>query len=104
MTSQPDSWHGYAPLSPEEASRLLLFHLARIWSAVDVAPGLTRDLDTWTQNIQDTDRFERPWQLVETYNEWGEGTGSKSSNGDHAERLAIILGPRTASSTNCTKS
>ncbi len=79
---QPDSWHEYAPAFAEEDILGYSFFISPgFWSAADATPRLARDLATWTQNIQDMISSKEPWQLIETYNEWGEGTAVESATG-----------------------
>jgi hypothetical protein len=53
-----------------------------------VAPGfwqkggsirLGRDLNRWNQNVKDMVASGAPWQLIATFNEWGEGTAVESA-------------------------
>lgn len=44
------------------------------WRADQSSPLLKRDLNRWKQNIRDMKASGESWQLITTYNEWGEGT------------------------------
>ena len=73
---QPDAWHQYGPAS---AIQQVL-----PWS-VNVAPGffkfdestprLARDLSTFKSVLAQQVKSGAQWQLVTSWNEWGEGTG-----------------------------
>ena len=79
--SQPDGWHQYAPAS---ASQRVVGHSYSIspgfWKADEPSPRLARDLPRWKQNIQDQVASGEPWQLVTTFNEWGEGTAVEGAS------------------------
>ena len=73
-TNQPDSWHQYSPA--------VAYSLQGSYSA-SVSPGfwmigqsirLGRDLNTFTSNVRNMVASHANWQLVTTWNEWGEGT------------------------------
>jgi hypothetical protein len=72
---QPDGWHEYGPAVPairhpgHSYTISPGFHLAS-----EPQPRLVRDLDRWKQNIRDMVASREPWQLVTSFNEWGEGT------------------------------
>jgi hypothetical protein len=73
--AQPDSWHQYGPA--REAS-VHLPHSYNIspgfWLASEPEPRLRRDLARWQQNVRDMVASRARWQLVTSFNEWGEGT------------------------------
>ena len=46
---------------------------------VEATPRLARDLTHFNQNIRDMIASKAPFQLVTTFNEWGEGTSVESS-------------------------
>jgi len=78
--NQPDAWHQYAGSTPSDRQ---LGHSYTIspgfWKADEVAPRLARDLDRWRQNVRDMVASNEPWQLVVSFNEWGEGTAVESA-------------------------
>jgi hypothetical protein len=72
--NQPDSWHQYAPANRSDRQ------LPYSWM---VSPGfwldgenvrLERDLDAFKKAVAEMVAAEVPWKLVQTWNEWGEGT------------------------------
>jgi len=72
---QPASWHQYAPTSAEDKQTGYSFSISPgFWLASDAAPRLVRDPSRWRLNVQDMVASGAPWQLVTTFNEWGEGT------------------------------
>jgi hypothetical protein len=42
-------------------------------------PHLDRDLQRWSQDIRDMVTSGQSWQLITTFNEWGEGTSVESA-------------------------
>ena len=89
--SQPSGWHQYAPSSRE----------SRVASAQDtsgsftISPGfwhakttvitdaehrfLARNLTSWKKAIRDMISSGENWQLITSFNEWGEGTSVESA-------------------------
>ena len=79
-TSQPDGWHQYAPSSAEDSQAGYSFTISPgFYKANETTPRLARDLTRWNQNIQDMIASGAPFQLVTTFNEWGEGTAVESA-------------------------
>jgi hypothetical protein len=77
--SQPDSWHQYAPAKPADSQALHSYSIAPgFWKARE-APRLARDLSRWRANIRDMIASGARWQLVVSWNEWGEGTQVEGS-------------------------
>ena len=72
---QPDGWHQYAPSRPADAQRGYSYSISPgFWYRPDPLPRLQRDLSRWYQNVRDMVASGAPFQLVTTFNEWGEGT------------------------------
>jgi len=72
---QPESWHQYAPTSAEDSQRGYSFTISPgFWLRSDAAARLVRDPARWRTNVADMIASGAPWQLVTTFNEWGEGT------------------------------
>jgi glycosyl hydrolase family 99 len=72
---QPESWHQYAPTSAEDRQTGYSFTISPgFWLRTDAAPRLVRDPVRWRTNVQDMVASGAPWQLITTFNEWGEGT------------------------------
>jgi hypothetical protein len=71
---QPDSWHQYSPAVAND-------HQGRF--SYSISPGfwqkghpvrLPRDIARWTQSVKAMVASRSNWQLITTFNEWGEGT------------------------------
>lgn len=76
---QPDSWHQYAPAKPFDSQFPNSYSIAPgFWKAKE-APRLGRDLSRWRGNIRDMISSGARWQLVVSWNEWGEGTQVEES-------------------------
>jgi len=74
-TNQPDSWHQYGPDAPAQQHSGYSYVIAPgFWRADMEAPLLVRDVNRWNKNVRDMVASGEPWQLITTYNEWGEGT------------------------------
>lgn len=79
-TSQPDGWHQYGPAIAESSQAGYSFTISPgFYKANESSPRLTRDLTRWNQNIQDMISSGAPFQLITTFNEWGEGTPVESA-------------------------
>jgi Glycosyl hydrolase family 99/Calcineurin-like phosphoesterase len=78
--SQPDSWHQYSPAVATDSQQGYSYAIAPgFWKKGDPVR-LARDLNRWNQNVRDMTASGAPWQLVTTFNEWGEGTSVESAN------------------------
>ena len=72
--SQPDSWHQYSPAVASDHQSGYSFAVSPgFWKKGDVVR-LARSLSTWNTNVSSMVASGEPWQLVTTFNEWGEGT------------------------------
>lgn len=77
--TEPDAWHYYVPVrsdfvGPQSYSISPGFNFVG-----DPAPRLDRDLNRWRQSIRNMISSRAPWQLITTFNEWGEGTAVESA-------------------------
>jgi hypothetical protein len=104
-SSQPDSWHQYGPASAESSQHGYSFTISPgFWLRADAGPRLTRDPVRWKGNIADMVASGEPWQLISTFNEWGEGTAVEDAEqwnsctgyGAYLDALHIVLGGRPA--------
>ena len=78
--SQPDGWHQYAPAVAEDSQAGYSFSVSPgFYKADESTPRLARDLSRWNQNVRDAVASNAPFQLVTTFNEWGEGTAVESA-------------------------
>ena len=81
VSTQPQSWHQYAPDHAEDDKRGYSFTISPgFYKANETAPRLERDLARWRQDVQHMVASRAPWQLVTTFNEWGEGTAIESAS------------------------
>ena len=79
-SSQPAGWHQYAPAMAADSQAGKSFAISPgFYKKGESAPRLTRDLTRWTDNIKSMIASNAPWQLVTTFNEWGEGTSVESA-------------------------
>ena len=102
---QPDSWHQYGPASAESSQVGYSFSISPgFWLVTDASPRLTRDPVRWKANIAHMVASCAPWQLITTFNEWGEGTAvedatdwdSPSGHGIYLDELREGLAGRAA--------
>jgi hypothetical protein len=78
--NQPTTWHQYGPNSPEQSQPGLFMVIAPgFWRADVDTPLLVRDTARFSKNVRDMVASKQPWQLVTTFNEWGEGTAVESA-------------------------
>jgi hypothetical protein len=78
--SQPGSWHQYAPAAAADSQTGYSYSISPGFNKADEAlPRLTRDLPRFRQNVRDMVASKAPWQLVTSFNEWGEGTSVESA-------------------------
>lgn len=72
---QPDQWHQYAPAEREDAQSGHSFSISPgFWLYSSATARLARDPLAFAQAVRDMVASGQPWQLVTTWNEWGEGT------------------------------
>jgi hypothetical protein len=73
--NQPDSWHQYAPAVARDRQVGYSYSISPgFWRPDEAAPRLARDLTRWASDVAAMSASGEPWQLVTTFNEWGEGT------------------------------
>jgi hypothetical protein len=77
--SQPDSWHQYGPAVAASSHAPYSYSISPGFWKVGEQPRLGRDLNRWNQNIRDMVASGAQWQLIVSFNEWGEGTGVEST-------------------------
>jgi hypothetical protein len=84
-----DGWHQYAPVSPvqdvshapADGSYSISPGFWKSGNAYGAAPFLARNRTRWQADIAAMNVSHAKWQLITTYNEWGEGTAIESSSG-----------------------
>jgi chitodextrinase len=78
--NQPDSWHQYGPASAVQSHPPHSYNISPgFWLANEATPRLARDPLRWLQNVKDMVASGARWQLVTSFNEWGEGTATESA-------------------------
>jgi hypothetical protein len=77
---QPNGWHQYAPASADHEHLPHSFSISPGFWKVGETPRLERDLATWTQSVRDMAASRVRFQLIATFNEWGEGTAVESAS------------------------
>jgi hypothetical protein len=77
---QPDSWHQYGPATAIIHNTGHSFSISPgFWRADhDVARLARVSEDVWRGNVANMVASDAPWQLITTFNEWGEGTAVES--------------------------
>lgn len=79
-SSQPDAWHQYSPTVSADHQAGYSYSISPgFWLATESTPRLSRNLSRFRQAISDMAASGAPWQLVTTFNEWGEGTAVESA-------------------------
>ena len=77
---QPGSWHQYSPASRTNRVPGHSFSISPgFWRADEAAPRLPRDHLVYDDNVRAMVASGEPWQLVTTWNEWGEGTAIEAA-------------------------
>jgi len=78
--AQPNSWHQYGPAVRESRVPGYADSISPgFFKASESAPRLARDVGAWAKAAKDMVRSDDTWQLVTTFNEWGEGTAVEQS-------------------------
>ena len=79
--NQPARWHQYAPAVAQDSQSGNSFAISPgFWKANEATPRLARDLTRWSTNIRNMLASQAPFQLVTTWDEWGEGTSVESAD------------------------
>lgn len=79
-TVQPDSWHQYAPARHYDQQLPYSVTVSPgFWSASEATPRLPRDLGRWRTDLRRMIATGAEFQLVTTFNEWGEGTAVEAA-------------------------
>jgi hypothetical protein len=74
--NQPDAWHQYGPSSRAHNFSPDSYNISPgFWRIDEAQPRLTRDPVAFAQNVRAMIASGAEWQLVTSFNEWGEGSG-----------------------------
>jgi hypothetical protein len=76
---QPDDWHQYAPAGAVQTSTGSFTVSPGFWHAKEGSPRLVRKPTAFAAEVARMARSGKRWQLVTTWNEWGEGTAVESA-------------------------
>jgi hypothetical protein len=79
-SSQPDGWHQYSPANAEDSQGQYSFTISPGFWKVGQDPQLVRNLQAWQYSVQDMVASGANFQLITSFNEWGEGTAVESAN------------------------
>ena len=78
--NQPGAWFEYGPTFPTLAVGSNAYVISPgFYRAGESTPRLVRDLNRWKANIRAMVASKASFQLVTTFNEWGEGTAVESA-------------------------
>jgi hypothetical protein len=78
--AQPEGWHQYSPDQAEDDQRPYSFSISPgFYKATEATPRLARDPAAWAQAARAMVASRARFQLVTTFNEWGEGTAVESA-------------------------
>ncbi len=102
--AQPDSWHQYSPAKTLDVQAGHSASVSPGFHLVGEAERLPRDPAEFRRAVTQVATSGLPWQLVTTYNEWGEGTAvetagewaTPSGHGQYVEALHEIFGANPA--------
>ncbi len=103
VQNQPDSWHQYGPSAPYHEH---LPYSAAVspgfWLRTDASPALARDPARFQSDANKVASSGAFWQLVTTWNEWGEGTAVEPADEFGSTYLDILAEAFDAGSTPST--
>jgi hypothetical protein len=108
--NQPDGWHQYSPADAAVDRSLSYTISPGFWKEGEDTARLARDLNRWNSDIQSMIASGAKFQLITTFNEWGEGTAveaaqewaSPSGYGAYLDALHNNGGSAAASPPNLT--
>jgi hypothetical protein len=74
-----DGWHQYSPAVATDSQDSYSFSISPGFAKRGQNERLRRDIGRWQQNVREMAASGAFWQLVTTFNEWGEGTAVESA-------------------------
>jgi len=78
--SQPDGWHQYSPAVSQDSQPGYSFTISPGFNkANEATPRLARDPTQFAADVRAMVASNAPWQLITTFDEWGEGTAVESA-------------------------
>ena len=91
--SQPNSWHQYSPAVAEDRQASFSYAISPgFWKRNEASPRLSRDLTRWAGDVANMKASGERWQLVTTFNEWGEGSSVESAAEFGTAYLDVLAG------------
>jgi hypothetical protein len=79
--NQPSNWHQYAPAKSSDQQSGHSYAISPGFNkANESGARLGRDVARFQQDVRNMVASGEPWQLVTTFNEWGEGTAVESAS------------------------
>ena len=108
-SDQPASWHQYGPASATADMSPYSYTISPGFWKKGESPRLNRDTSRWANQVAAMTASNAQWQLVTTFNEWGEGTAVESakewaSPSGYGTYLDILHGLPASSSPTPTSS
>ncbi len=76
---QPDGWHQYGPATAADGQGKSSYTISPGFSKAGEPPRMARDLARWQENVRAMVASGAQFQLITTFNEWGEGTSVESA-------------------------
>ena len=77
---QPSSWHQYGPAAAVQAFLPYSYNVSPGFNQyAETSARLARDLPRFKKNLADQVASGAQWQLITSFNEWGEGTSVESA-------------------------
>ena len=77
--NQPDDWHQYAPAEATQVSVTSFSVSPGFYKKGEASPRLARHPRRFARDVRAMVASGKRWQLVTTWNEWGEGTAVESA-------------------------
>ena len=91
--NQPESWHQYAPAVASDHQAGYSYSISPgFWKRSEASARLVRDPTRWASSVAAMKASGEPWQLITTFNEWGEGTGVEDTIQFGSTYLSILAG------------
>ena len=79
-SAQPDAWHQYSPAIPQRQVGSDSYSISPGFGMVNnTSMILSRDLSRWEKDIRSMVESQTNFQLITTFNEWGEGTAVENA-------------------------
>jgi hypothetical protein len=77
--ARPDGWHQYGRAAADSQPGYAYTISPGYWRANESLPRVERDLGRFRQNVRDMIASKAPFQLVTTFNHWGDGTAVENA-------------------------